>query len=60
MERWTIQLKQNDVKILRCGGLTVASALYKFIGLLFLKGLFCEADYYKLGQRVALKLMKKR
>lgn len=57
---WQIVLKENNQKILTGSGSTVLIALYRFVGLLYLKGLFCENDFHKIGFRAASKLLKNK
>jgi hypothetical protein len=57
--QWQIILKENDKKILTGSGKTVLVALYKFIGLCYLKGLFCENDFSRIGYNFGKRFIKK-
>jgi len=57
---WQIVLKENDQKILTGSGSTVLIALYRFVGLLYLKGLFCENDFHLIGFRAAKILLENK
>jgi len=57
---WQIILKENDQKILTGSGSTVLIALYRFVGLLYLKGLFCENDFHLIGFRAAKILLENK
>lgn len=60
MGNWQIILKENDQKILTGSGSTVLIALYRFVGLLYLKGLFCENDFHLIGFRAAKILLENK
>ncbi|MDQ1253025.1 MAG: hypothetical protein QG646_2170 [Euryarchaeota archaeon] len=55
-----MSLAENDIKIFSCSGSTVLITLYKFTGLLFLKGLCCEHDFQNYGRKFALGLKAKK